>query len=224
MTEQEWVDCTDPTPMLEFLWGKTSDRKLRLFACACCRRIWHLVKDERSRNAIEIAEQYAEDLATAHDLQTAGQAAKEATWELKDEQDARCAAKPVLQTLLAAEAAEMAAWITTEQSDVWGANGGYSAWEAARLEGGGDWQCALLRDTFGSLLFRPVTVEQSWRKPQVIALARAIYDERAFERMPTLADALEESGCDNAEILNHCRQPGEHVRGCWVLDLVLGKE
>jgi hypothetical protein len=54
-------------------------------------------------------------------------------------------------------------------------------------------------------------------------IVKAIYDERAFERMPILADALEDAGCDDQDILNHCRQSGEHVRGCWVLDLLLGK-
>jgi hypothetical protein len=54
-------------------------------------------------------------------------------------------------------------------------------------------------------------------------IARAIYDGRAFERMPILADALEDAGCGDADILRHCREPGEHVRGCWVVDLLLGK-
>jgi hypothetical protein len=69
-----------------------------------------------------------------------------------------------------------------------------------------------------------VTVEQSWLTSNVTALAQSIYDERAFDRLPILANALEDAGCDNADILNHCRQPGEHVRGCWVVDLLLGKE
>jgi hypothetical protein len=81
---------------------------------------------------------------------------------------------------------------------------------------------ALLRDVLGNP-FRPVIVEPSWRSSNVVTLARAIYDERAFDRMPILADALEDAGCTNPDILDHCRQPGEHVRGCWLVDLVLGK-
>jgi hypothetical protein len=84
-------------------------------------------------------------------------------------------------------------------------------------------QCGLLRDVVGNP-FRPVKMDSGWRTHNTIALGQAIYDERAFERMPILADALEDAGCDNADILEHCRQPGEHCRGCWVVDLVLGKK
>ena len=81
----------------------------------------------------------------------------------------------------------------------------------------------LLRDIFGNP-FRPVTLDPRWLSSNVLDLARTIYDERMFERMPILADALMDSGCDSEEILNHCRSAGPHVRGCWVVDLVLGKE
>jgi hypothetical protein len=223
MTESEWLDCTDPQPMLEFLKGKASDRKLRLFGGGCCRRIWHLLPDDRHRRAIEVAEKYADDSATTHELQAAGGAAVEATWELKDEQDARWPASPDLAALLAAEAAEMAAWITKDQTDVWGASGGYSAWEAARLEGGGDWQCALLHDIFGNP-FHAITLDPTWLTPTVKALAQSIYDDRTFDWMPFLADELVKSGCNDGEILSHCRGPGPHVMGCWALDVVLGRE
>ena len=63
----------------------------------------------------------------------------------------------------------------------------------------------------------------AWNDGTVRKIAQAIYDERAFDRLPILADALEDAGCDNADILNHCRNGGEHVRGCWVVDLLLGK-
>ncbi|MBL8797494.1 MAG: hypothetical protein JNM56_26575 [Planctomycetia bacterium] len=82
---------------------------------------------------------------------------------------------------------------------------------------------AFLRDILGNPL-RPISADPSWQTETVSSLATAIYDERAFDRLPILADALEDAGCDNADMLNHCRQPGEHVRGCWVVDLVLGKK
>src|SRR5262249_28129998 len=84
-------------------------------------------------------------------------------------------------------------------------------------------QTTLLRDLFGNP-FRPVTADLGWLTPAVITLAQGIYDERAFDRLPILADALEEAGCRDPDMLPHCRQPGEHVRGCWAIDLILGKE
>src|SRR5262249_54964478 len=84
-------------------------------------------------------------------------------------------------------------------------------------------QALILRDIFGRRPLRPVTINPAWRTSNVTALAQSIYDDRAFDRLPILADALEDAGCDNADVLNHCRQPGEHVRGCWVLDLILDK-
>jgi hypothetical protein len=80
-----------------------------------------------------------------------------------------------------------------------------------------------LRDIFGHL-FRPVTADPSWLTHTVVSLASGIYAERAFDRLPILADALQDAGCDNADVLTHCRCDGPHVRGCWVVDLVLGKE
>ncbi|HKB41479.1 MAG TPA: hypothetical protein VKD72_33945 [Gemmataceae bacterium] len=88
-------------------------------------------------------------------------------------------------------------------------------------------RAALVRDIFGLLPFRPVTIPQSslvWNDGTVVTLAKAIYQDRAIDCLPILADALEEAGCDNADILAHCRQPREHGRGCWVVDLLLGKE
>ena len=81
----------------------------------------------------------------------------------------------------------------------------------------------ILRDIFGNP-FRPVAIDSSWLTSSVTGLAQTIYGERAFNHLPILADALEDAGCTNADILNHCRQPGDHARGCWALDLILGKE
>jgi hypothetical protein len=102
-----------------------------------------------------------------------------------------------------------------------------AAAEALQSVGGGNaGRVTLLRDLFGNP-FRSAAVDLSWLSWQdgtVVKLAQSIYDERAFDRLPILADALEDAGCDNADILDHCRQPGEHVRGCWVIDLLLGKQ
>jgi hypothetical protein len=79
------------------------------------------------------------------------------------------------------------------------------------------------RDIFANP-FRPVTLAPSWQTETVVALATGIDADRAFDRMPVLADALEDAGCDYADVLSHCRGEGPHVRGCWVVDLMLGKE
>jgi hypothetical protein len=84
-------------------------------------------------------------------------------------------------------------------------------------------QAGLVRDIFGTLPLRPVYVDPSWRTDTAMTLARTIYESREFSAMPILADALQDAGCGNEDILNHCRGPGPHVRGCWVVDLVLGK-
>lgn len=82
---------------------------------------------------------------------------------------------------------------------------------------------SLLRDVIGNP-FRAVTVDPAWVTTTTRGLAEGIYAERAFDRLPILADALEDAGCDNSDILSHCRGDGLHVRGCWVVDRILGKE
>ncbi|WP_246173648.1 hypothetical protein [Limnoglobus roseus] len=84
-------------------------------------------------------------------------------------------------------------------------------------------QAAILRDIFGDP-FRPVTFDSHWQSETAVSLAQAIYDDRAFDRLPILADALQDAGCEDADVLSHCRGDGPHVRGCWVVDLVLGKK
>lgn len=84
-------------------------------------------------------------------------------------------------------------------------------------------QVRLLRDIFGDP-FRPVAVDPSWLTSTVVALAGCVYHEEAFDRLPILADALQDAGCDSDDVLDHCRGCGPHVRGCWVVDLLLGKD
>jgi hypothetical protein len=85
------------------------------------------------------------------------------------------------------------------------------------------WLLTLIRDIFGNP-FRPITLDSSWLTPTVTALAQAIYTDRTFTDLPILADALEEAGCTHPDLLNHLRSPGEHTRGCWALDLVMGEK
>ncbi|WP_239465688.1 hypothetical protein [Gemmata sp. SH-PL17] len=105
------------------------------------------------------------------------------------------------------------------QAAAWTDVGDFAArWQAERSN-----QTALLRDIFGNP-FRPVAFSLDWRTSTATTLASQMYESRDFSAMPILADALQDAGCDSADVLNHCRRPGAHVRGCWVVDLVLGKE
>ena len=232
MTEAEWLACTDPKPMLNFLNGKASDRKLRLFAVACCRRISHLFTDDRCRTAVAVAERFADAGAEQEELNDAAYAADAAreaalgtTSSAADAAHAAFgAAAPddfdqpsyvAAREAPPASAAAIASSVAAPGGDT------DSGWEVMRRDESAA-QCRLLRDIFGSP-FRPTTGDPAWLTPAVVSLAQTIYDERAFVRTPELADALERAGCDNADVLNHCRNGGEHVRGCWAVDLVLGK-
>jgi len=213
MTEEEWLACTDPQKMLEFLGGKASERKLRLFAVACCRRVWRFLSDPRSKKAVEQTEEYADGSLTDEELQGAGSAAWEAHLQQHD---------------AAYHASQAAVW-AADESPIVAASEAADAAIAATVcdpddpEEDAIYQAMVLRCIFGNP-FRPVTVAPSWRNSAVTALAQAIYTDRAIERHPILADALKEAGCTNGDILAHCRGPGPHVRGCWVVDLLLGKQ
>jgi hypothetical protein len=205
MTEAEWLSAIDPTPMLEYLQRKASDRKLRLFACACTRAVWELLADERARRAVQMAERYADGLATEGELSAASAEA----WDAVDAygSEANHAACTTVESYAFAAAQDAAGSASQDSDNV-----------SAALRA----QCTLLRDIFGNP-FRLVTIDSSWRTPQVVTLAQAIYDGRAFRRMPELAAVLRECGCNDAAMLTHCEQPAEHVPGCWVVDLVLGE-
>jgi hypothetical protein len=236
MTEAEWLACTEPTPMLEYLRGKANDRKLRLFACASCRHIWHLLTDPRSREAVEVSEHFADHSASPETVSCAIQAAQAAALRADA---ALLYCRSDRRQHLAAHAHSLAAHLAraTIASGYYDGffghiiGAGQANWAASNETGGGGIEPkemspvirALTHDIFGNP-FRPVTIDRTCLTSTVTNLAQAIYDERSYERMPILADALEDAGCTNQDILAHCRKPGEHVRGCWVVDLLLGKE
>jgi hypothetical protein len=241
MTEAEWTSCNNPEPMLDFLRGKVSDRKLRLFACACCRRIWHLLSDERSRKAIEFMERQVDrcpdTVALAHAKNEAHAAAGgldhrrvatvPARWGAMAKSWAAGAASNVLQESLVwgyANASEIAAWTAASASAVavkfFARTQRAAGRPAAKRER--SVQCCLLRDIIGNP-FQSATIDSRFLASNVVSLARHIYEDRAFHDMPTLADTLEASGCFDHDILNHCREGQPHVLGCWVLDTILGQ-
>lgn len=230
MTEAEWLACADPAPMLECLRGKGSDRKLRLFGVACCRRHWHLLTDERSRTAVGVGERLADGLAT--DLErgaaegSVGQAAQAAVLARRTDFTLR------EHFIIAARAARY----SVMPAGTFDLEAGLAAVAAGRLmvlhETGSTENrgaenaalCSTLRDIFGPLPLRTVAFEPRWRTPDTEGSAGQMYDSQDFGPMPILADALMDAGCDSEDILNYCRGEGQHVRGCWVVDLVLGKE
>ena len=217
MTEDEWLACPVPGPMLDFLAGKISERKLRLFGCACCRGVWNLITDARSHRAVQIAERFADGLASEELRAGATRAASRAI-PFIEPGDPEWYAKSA------------ARWCVEEIGRVnrWDIRVPGSAEIAARLAGEDLRPCHLavwLRDVVGNP-FRPAAVDPRWWSGAgaiVAELARAIYDRRSFDVLPVLADALEGAGCHEPDILGHCRRPGRHVRGCWVLDLILGR-
>jgi hypothetical protein len=219
MNEGDWLGCTDPLPMLQFLRDKASARKLRLFAVACCRRVSEYPGFGRGA---AVAERAADGLATDAELAAARAEEDRGFQQLLGQfsyvpapPDLHGAAAPLAATASSAnEAAETASTC------------------AAIL--GGDReppaQAALLRDIFGNP-FRAVRFNPALRIPTVTSLCQAAYEECSLPsgdldatRLAMLADALEQSGCTSADILDHLRAPGPHVRGCWAVDVVLGKE
>jgi hypothetical protein len=229
-------------------------RRLRLFACSCCRRFWHLFTDPRARRAVEVAERFADGRASPDELAAAGQSAGDAERSAMDRireltggrgwsgplpadletahYDRATAAAAVAASATAglAKAAEAAALQCVMAAGV-----GRERWEDGRpvqhaVEA---MQCDLLREMFGNP-FHPASLAPAvltWNDATVVRLAQAAYDERQMPegtldngRLLVLADALEEAGCRSEDILDHFRGPGPHVRGCWVVDLLLGRE
>lgn len=236
MTEADWNSCTEPQKMLLALRasGRASERKLRLFAVAVCRRIWPLLTDERSRGAVEAAELYADGLLSEAERGASsdavyalieqpagdkggpegGAAALAAFWAIDGQ--ANEAAEAALNAIdFAAEARRLG-------------REARKAWEGTRCTEPTT-QCRLLRCIFGPILFRPLPpvapAVLAWSGGTVVKLAAGIYEERDFsqERMGVLADAAEEAGLTDAGLLSHLRGPGPHYRGCWAVAFLLGK-
>jgi hypothetical protein len=214
MSEAEWLASTDPRPMLEFLRGKVSDRKLRLIACAYCRVVrgsQHMLPG----TAVAVAERYADGLASDEDLASERRGApfpnEYSEWVVG---------------LSAYDGAWQAVDWPTSARDLMKSDPDAFRHFPIPLDDVVERSVLLLRDIFGSLPFRPVSFDPAWRAwhdGTVVKLARTIYEERRFGDMPVLADALEEAGCTDADVLAHCRGGGEHVLGCWVVDALLDR-
>ena len=208
MTEQEWLNCGVPHLMLEALDDpkRVSYRKLRLYACACCRLIPGFMDSAPDRDSVALAEGEADGLAVA------GEDFPEAeVWDIR------------WYRRNAWNSARRA--ITSYQDALWDTHRLHHRPEDERAgipENGDRILCDLLREIVGNP-FRLVPTSPAWFTSTVVALATGIYADRASDRMPILADALQDAGCEDTDILSHCRGNDSHVRGCWVVDLLLGK-
>jgi hypothetical protein len=214
MTEAEWLAATDPSPMLEFLRGKASDRKLRLVACALARRVAHLTEVEEYARGLDAAE-FTADGGEPTEMRDCRRVLndRQTAWFMSEDRRRESTVLFLGHAAMSHKAfrdiTKLLSWVRTSGRD-----------DALRGE---------LADSHGVVLdifgnpFRPVTHDPFWLTSTVLQLAEGIYADRAFDRLPILADALQDAGCEDADLLEHCRGPGPHVRGCWVVDLVLGK-
>jgi hypothetical protein len=204
--EAEWAACRDPRRMLSYHRMKKAPRRLRLLAVACVRRV--APADAPFGQVLDTAERYADATADRPEFLAARKAARNAARNaVKDGHPHAAAARVLL--LLTDDAME----------------GLTAAISSARPLGGPDGEaaeCDLIRCVCGNP-YRTTAFDPSWRTSTVVALARGIYEEQAFDRLPILADALEDAGCANQDVLAHCRGSGLHARGCWVIDGALGK-
>jgi hypothetical protein len=192
MTEAEWIMSEDPFALMRAAHPITQ-RKGKLFVVGCCRQHMEVLRNRLNRRAILAIEDNADGKLTDQELR---------------ERAGRGVVGYRLATACSAVPPDpMFVILTTHLSPDQAVNRTV--------------QCQLLRDIFGSPS-RPTGIDPRWRSGDAVGVAWGIYDDRAFDRLPILADALEEAGCTNADLLSHLRGPGPHARGCWALDLVLG--
>ena len=210
MTEAEWRVCIDPQAMLKPFPRRGSVRQGRLIAVACCRRAAQFMDSatQPARNEfLNAIERRADEPfpnnwvdAVVGDIEFA-----EAHAHIEG-----CA--KLIECFWIIQYAGLAACL---QSALDAAEEGGAQREAEQ-------QAGLIHCIVGNL-FRPVAFDPAWRTSDVRALAQGIYDDRAFDRLPILADALQDAGCDNDDVLTHSRAATVHARGCWVVDAVLEK-
>jgi hypothetical protein len=217
VTEAEWLVATDPHRLLNAIRAK-SRRKRGLFVCACCRRLWPKLPDPRSRRVVEMAERFLDGGMSVEELLNAVAMARGVPND-------RVKMKLFGGHRIMESSPGAVAWccLCIANNDP-RLNQVHDEIASNSDDLPAEWvaQSSLARCIFRNP-FRFVDLEPSWLTSTVVARTNGIYDEKAFDRMPILADALQDAGCDNADILDHCRSPGPHVRGCWVVDLVLGE-
>ena len=217
MDEAEWLASDDPQEMLRLLRNRGSNRKRRLFACACVRRIWKRLPDTLSCRAVEVAERYADGKANKAELTRARKGAQRTLEGL-------LSGGSKIAPRFAAGAASCATAITMSSQNL--SATAYHAYVSTGCREGPA-QSRLLRCIFSNP-FRRIPFSPAWRTAAVLTLASAAYEERKMptgilHRLTAIANALEDAGCTDVDILGHLREKGPHVRGCWVVDTLLDK-
>lgn len=257
MKEHDWLSSVDPQAMLlwltevSHLHGKASDRKLRLFACACCRHDWEYMTDPRSRRAVKTAERWADGRADDKEVKSA----RETAWLAYCSEESPCRSCSAVECLRLYtrpwETAVHESWFALSDKPVVQADllrcivgNPFRSWQCQCDPEVGLTDCEWCRGRRKWLM---------WNDGTVVKIARMIYDEHRWDDMPILADALEDAGCGNEDMLQHCRgwqrypvclssehfrvdehghchecgrwvrAEAGHARGCWVVDLILGK-
>jgi hypothetical protein len=203
--EEEWLQTTNPRSMAGFVRGKGSDRRRRWLACACAEACLRDFNDNDAlMAALRVAQRTADGPSENPDrLEVLERFRASEYFDWRDEY------LPIL-ACGTREDVERAPVVMFEQY-------AFNIYINPRAI-----VPSLFRCVFGNP-FRPVAFDPRWRTSDVVGLARAIYDDKAFDRMPILADALMDAGCEEEQIIAHCRGDGPHVRGCWVVDLILEK-
>lgn len=209
MTEAEWLACDDPLAVIQAAGDRATGRKVRLFCVACCRQVLPLAPAARQKSAnaiLAVAERFADGDATKAERVAAEKKARNTY--------------PMVRFALAATCTPTDAFYAARHAGEFATHGPkgvrYEATQAA-LAG-------LARDIVGPPAPRRIGLDPKHRTPAVIGLARGMYETGDLGPLPVLAAALEEAGCSDAAVLGHCRSTEPHVRGCWVVDLVLGNE
>jgi hypothetical protein len=235
MTEAEWLSCTNPFVLLGHLPGRASCRKLCLFVCACCDRIRDKLTSEEDQEALAALERAAEGpwdkvgIGVLEDEFVAVGRDENWRWEefqvRWDDENARfCGSLLLAGAVIFGELADDCEddWEKALERAAAAGSDAVAVWTELNRR-----SCGLVSCIFGNP-FQPRAVVHpdilAWQGGTPLKIARGIYEERAFDRMPILADALEDAGCADAALLGHLRSPAPHVRGCWVIDALTGRE
>ena len=224
ITEAEWLGAKDLIGLDLYRSAWKQFRNWRLFGVACCRHAMTLTPDERLETVAAGAEQFADELITWEEVKKVRRTIAQVRKELGERFGPDEAKYDVLIALdRASRQKPIAALGAAHDSGCAFAAVGRPDFDGG-LRKAERYQIGLARDVFGNP-FRPLTFSPSWRTDTAVTLARTMYESREFSAMPILADALQDAGCDNDDILSHCRDPKQvHVRGCWVVDFVLEKK